>query len=109
MENCSFVKSNIQESVFRNANLYAIDLSNAVLNNVSFVNSDMRNANLSYITYNHCDFTNVTLHGAVLKNASLRHSNFLNCLVNPSQLEEAIDLFRSTLPNETVAKSNDSR
>jgi uncharacterized protein YjbI with pentapeptide repeats len=107
MKNCSFVKSTILECVFRNASLVSIDLSDAVLSNVSFVNSDMRNANMSYIKCNHCDFTNVTLQSAVLKNASLRHSNFLNCRVNASQLEEAIDLSGSTLPNGTVVESND--
>ena len=77
-----------------------------VLHNVTFINSDMRNANLSYIKCDYCVFINVTLEGAVLKNASFRHSNFLNCRINASQLEEAIDLFGSTLPNGTVEVTN---
>jgi uncharacterized protein YjbI with pentapeptide repeats len=101
------MKSYIHISVFRNANIYMIDLSAAIVQNVSFINSDMHHANLSYMKCDYCDFTNVTLHGAVLKNASLRHSNFLNCHVSASQLEEAIDLFGSIFPNGTVVKNHD--
>jgi uncharacterized protein YjbI with pentapeptide repeats len=109
MDNCSFMKSYFQESVFRSASLYTIDFSNATLQNVTFINSDMRNANLSYIKCNYCDFTNVILHGGVFKNASLRYSNFLSCRVNATQLEEATDLSGSILPNGTVVKTNDYR
>ena len=102
MDNSSFVKSIIRQSIFQNASLYAIDLTDAELHNVTFINSDMRNANLSSIKCDYCVFINVTLEGAVLKNASFRHSIFRNCRINASQLEEAIDLFGSTLPNGTV-------
>ncbi|CAF3429363.1 unnamed protein product, partial [Rotaria sp. Silwood2] len=81
-----------------------IDLSDALLYNVSFVNSDVRNANLSSTKCDHGRFTNVTLHGAALKNASFHHSNFLTSRVNVNQLEEAYDLYRSTLPNGTLVK-----
>lgn len=102
MDNSSFVKSTIRQSIFQNASLYAIDLTDAVLHNVTFINSDMRNANLSSIKCDYCVFINVTLEGAVLENASFRYSIFRNCRINASQLEEAIDLFGSTLPNGTV-------
>jgi uncharacterized protein YjbI with pentapeptide repeats len=59
----------IQLSVFQNASLVGADLSDAQLNNVSFVDSIMHNANLTSIQCNYCDFTNAKLDGAILKNA----------------------------------------
>jgi uncharacterized protein YjbI with pentapeptide repeats len=102
MNNCSFVKSTIRQSIFQTASLYSIDLSGAVLHNVTFINSDMRNANFSYIKCDYCVFINVILEGAVFKSASLRHSDFRNCRIDVSQLEEAIDLSGLTLSNRTV-------
>ena len=106
MISVSFVKSNIRQSLFQNANLSYIDLSYAILNNVSFVNVNMHKANLSYIKCDYCIFTNVDLRNSLLKNASLRYTNFLNCLLNDSQLEEAIDLTGSRLPNGTIVRNN---
>jgi uncharacterized protein YjbI with pentapeptide repeats len=104
MENCSLSKSNIYNSFFRSANLSMVDLSDAELGNVSFVDADMRKANLSHMKCEYCDFSNVFLDDAVLKNASFVRSNFRGCHVSASQLEEAADLSGSTLPNGTVVK-----
>jgi uncharacterized protein YjbI with pentapeptide repeats len=106
MNNGSFKKSIIQISEFRDTSLYSIDLSDAALSNIIFSNSDMRNTNLSNLKCDYCNFINVTLHGAILKNASLRYSNFLNCRLDVGQLEQAIDLFGSTLPNGTVIENS---
>jgi uncharacterized protein YjbI with pentapeptide repeats len=102
MDNGSFIKSTIRQSIFQYTSLHSIDFSYAILNNVMFINSDMRNANLSYIKCDYCVFTNVTFEDAILKNASIRYSNFRNCRINISQFEEAINLFGSTLSNGTV-------
>jgi uncharacterized protein YjbI with pentapeptide repeats len=103
MDNCSFVKSTIQESIFRNVMLYTINLSNAILYNVTFNNSNMHNGNLNFIKCMYCIFINVSFEGVVFKNALLRYSNFHNCRINISQLDEATDLFGSTLYNGTDA------
>ena len=107
MDYCSLTQSFIHQSLFQNASLFGIDLSYAKLDDVSFIDVDMRNVNMSYLQCNYCDFINVNLQGAVLKNASLRYSTFRNCQIDKSQLEQAIDLSGSTLPNGTVVKSNE--
>ena len=107
MEHCSLTKAYIHLTLFQNSNLFSVDLSYAILYNVSFINSDMRNVNMNSIQCNYCDFRNVTLQGAVLKNASLRYSNFLNCYVEASQLNQAIDLSGSILPDGTIVQRNE--
>ncbi|CAF1439021.1 unnamed protein product [Adineta steineri] len=102
LKNCSFIKSIIQESIFQNTTLNKIDFSNAILYNVTFNNSDMSNANLSFIKCVYCIFTNVKLEDTIFNNASLRYSKFINCSINMSQLDEAVDLFGSTLSNGTA-------
>ena len=106
LDNSSFAKSLIIMSFFKNASLSMINLSGAVLKNVSFANANMHKANLSNIKCENCDFRNVSLHDAVLSNASFIRSNFRDCRVNTSQLEEVADLSGSTLPNGTVVRMN---
>jgi uncharacterized protein YjbI with pentapeptide repeats len=101
MKNCSFIKSIIQESIFQNTTLHTIDFSNATLYNVIFNNSDMINANLTFIKCVYCIFINVKFEDTIFKNASLPYSKFINCSINMSQLDEAADLFGSTLSNGT--------
>ena len=101
IKNCSFIKSIIQESIFQNTTLNTIDFSNAKLYNVTFNNSDMINANLSFIKCVYCIFINVKLEDTIFNNASLRYSKFINCSIDMSQLDEATDLFGSTLFNGT--------
>ena len=105
MENPSFMNSFIDLSDFRNASLYATDLSHARMGNVSFVNADMRNADLRNIVCSNCTFINANLHEALLKNASFRYSNFRNCSVADAQLAETADLAGSILPNGTIVGS----
>ncbi len=61
---------------------------------------------MSSMQCNNCNFTNFKLQGAVFKNASLRNSTFLNCDVEVSQLEQAIDLSGLIVSNGIVVKSN---
>ncbi|CAF1522163.1 unnamed protein product [Adineta ricciae] len=101
MNNCSFIKSTIQETIFQNTILNTIDFSNSTLYKVTFNNSDMRNAKLSFIKCVYCNFTNVKFEDTIFNNASLRHSNFINCSIHRSQLDEATDLFGSRFSNGT--------
>ena len=102
IKHSSLIKSTIEKSAFQNANLSIIDLSYAKLHYVSFINSIISNANLSFMICNHCTFINVTFENIIWINVSLRNSYFRHCHLNLSQLiNNAIDLFGTTLSNET--------
>ncbi|CAF1206792.1 unnamed protein product [Adineta ricciae] len=107
MINASFVKGSLSNVLFQQTDLSYIDMTYAILKNISFIDTIMYYANLSYIKCEYCNFINIDLRNSLLRNASLLYSNFVNCSIDEKQVGEIIDLGGSKLPNETIVQGND--
>lgn len=102
MENSSLIKSNIQDSIYENINLYRADFSYAKFYNVTFIYSNMRYVNMSFIQCTFCSFIQVNFQDSSWYNITLHYSIFRDCYIDLNQLlRNGNDILQSKLINGT--------